>query len=337
MTDPFDLLRDQLVAAAAAAPQHRARRRWRPLIVLAAALALGGTATATAVLTLGGEPSPPLKGRVPGSSAGAARDYTVLLRPDLRVGAAGWCSTVALRTRRGPLGAGSGCGPALQASYPQIAGGGMTVSPTRVLSYWIVDRRVAAVRLGDGTRIVPRADVGLPFGWRAVVAFVGTRRGRMPASALTADLIGADGRVLLADASRTADAPRGVPSLPAREVDAHDPPARPCAIEHRDLPHLAALDQSIVNGALAQPVDASGRPLRTCSAALFRLDGARLRAAVLVAARDPTRPAADLPRAYVPALASARRVEGAWLVVDGGTSIARRRLLAALTVHPPSR
>jgi hypothetical protein len=336
MTDPFDLLRDQLVAAAV--PQgQRTRRRWRPLVVLAAALALGGTATATAVLTLGGEPSPPLKGRVPGSPAGAARDYTVLLRPDLRVGAAGWCSTVALRTRRGPLGAGSGCGPALQASYPQIAGGGMTVSPTWILSYWIVDRRVAAVRLGDGTRIVPRADAGLPFGWRAAIAFLDTRHGRAPAAAFTADLIGADGRVLLGGAGRTADAPRGVPSLPARNVDAHDPPARPCVIEHRDLPHLAAVDQSIVNGALARPIDASGRPLRTCSAALFRLDGVRLRAAVLVDARDPARPAADLPRAYVPALASARRVGSAWLVVDGGTSVARRRLLAALTVHPPSR
>lgn len=336
MTDPFDLLRDQLVAAAA--PRRRARRRWRPLVTLSAALALGGTATATAVLTLGGEPSPPLQGRVPGATAGTARDYTVLLRPDLRVGQAGWCSTVVLRTARRPLAAGSGCGPALQASDPQIGAGGMAISATRVLSYWIVDRRVAAVRLADGTRIVPRADAGLPFGWRAAVAFLSARRGRPSAGAFTAaDLLGADGRVLLAGAGRPASAPRGVPSLPTRAVDAHDPPARPCAIEHRALLHLAALDQTIVRGALGRKVDASGRPFRTCSTALFRLDGVRLRAAVLVDARDPGRPAAALPRGYATALASARRVGDAWLVVDGGTSLARGRLLAALEVHPPGR
>ncbi|HET6507187.1 MAG TPA: hypothetical protein VFG42_10375 [Baekduia sp.] len=335
--DPFDLLRDQLVTAAA--PRRvAARRRWRPLVVLAAALALGGTATAAAVLTLSGEPSPPLKGRVPGGGGGnasAVRAYAVVLRPDLRVGAVGWCSTVALRGERGSIAAGSGCGPAAQAAYPQISGGGMSVSNAVALGYWIVDRRVAAVRLRDGTRILPRADAALPFGWRAAVAFVTARRGAMPTDALTADLLGADGRVLLAGSGRTADAPRGVPSLPARPVDAHRPPARRCAIGHRALPHLAALEQTIATGALNRPVDTAGRPFRTCSTALFRLDGVRLRAAVLVDARDPSRPAAALPRGYVGPLAAARRVGRAWLVVDGGTNVARRRLLAGLTTRPP--
>jgi hypothetical protein len=326
MTDPFDLLRDQLVAAAATAAAPRRHRRWRPLTVLAAALALGGTATAAAVLTLGGEPSPPLKGQVPGASE---RGYSVILRPDLRAGAAGWCSTVTLRGAARAIGAGTGCGPALNASYPQIAGGGMVVAPGKVLDFRIVDARVAYVRLADGRRIVPRADPALPYGWRAVVAFASAEG--------DAELLGADGRVLLPGASRTADAPRGVPSLPVRTVDAKSPPARPCAIEHRPTAHLAALDQSIATGALARRVDASGRPFRTCSAARFRLDGERLRAAVLVDARDPARAPAPLPRAYVPALASARRVGDAWLVADGGTEPARRRLLAALTVHPPSR
>jgi hypothetical protein len=333
--DPFDLLRDQLVAAAAPAPVRAARRRRaRPLVVLAAALALGGTATATAVLTLGGEPSPPLKGRVPGArGADGARAYAVLLRPDLRAGVAGWCSTVALRDGRRPIGAGSGCGPALEAASPSPAGGGMVVSPTRVLVFRIVDRRVAAVRLADGRRIVPRADPDLPFGWRAAIAFVPVARGKIDERALAVDLLGPDGRAL---AHRD---PRGVPDLPTAKVDPHDPPARPCAIGHRALPHLAALDQTIVKSTLTRAIDASGHPLRTCGTALFRLDGVRLRAAVLVDARGPAHVPAALPGGYVPAQAVARRVAGghAWLVVDGGTAPARGRLLEALTVHPPRR
>jgi hypothetical protein len=328
--DPFDLLRDQLVAAAApAGVRARRRRRARPLVVLAAALALGGTATAAAVLTLGGEPSPPLKGRVPGPADGAAREYTIILRPDLRVGVAGWCSSVQLRGR-GEIMGGTGCGDALSSATPMIAGGGMTVSRTKVIDYRIVDRRVAYVKLPDGRRIVPRADPALPFGWRAAIAFLPAPKGAPPGLDAVR-LVAADGRVLAAGASHA------VKRLPSRQVDAHRPPAVPCAIAHRALPHLAAIDQTIVRGDLAAPIDALGHPFRTCSAALFRLDGVRLRAAVLVDARGPAHAPAHLPRGYVPSRASARRTGRAWLVVDGGTKAARERLLSALAVHPPRR
>ena len=187
--DPFDLLRDQLVAAAAPEGVRRRRRGRgrgaRPLAIAAAALALGGSATAAAVLTLGGEPSPPLKGRVDGDPA---RRYSIVLRPDLRAGVAGWCATLALRGQKGPIGAGTGCGPALEAAYPQIASGATTVSPRRILIFRIVDRRVAAVRLADGRRIVPRADPALPAGWRAAIAFQAVPRGLMGQEAIDVEL-----------------------------------------------------------------------------------------------------------------------------------------------------
>ena len=339
--DPFDLLRDQLVAAAApeAVREHRARRRrWRPLVLLAAALALGGTATAAAVLTLGGEGSPPLKGRVPGAPTGDApgiRSYRISLAPDLRAGNAGWCSSVSLRGRKEVAG-GTGCGPAPLGDHPQIAGGGITAGPTRILSFAIVDARVALVRLADGRRVVPRADPGLPFGWRVVVAFTPTTHGHIDGRATALTLLGADGRTLATVPGRAGDPQlRSVPSLPTEQVDAHDPPSKPCAIEHAPLPHLAALDQTLVRGPLTRAVDA--RAFRTCAVAVFRLDGVRLRAAVVVDGRGPRHAPAALPRSYVPARAAARRAGTAWLVVDGGTPAARRRLLRALTIHRPTR
>jgi hypothetical protein len=334
--DPFDVLRDQLVAAAAPEGVRAARRRrWRPLVLLAAALALGGTATATAVLTLTGEHSPPLRGEVPGN--GALRRYAIAMRPDLRAGTAGWCSTVQLRGRSDVMG-GTGCGPALLGDHPLIAGGGTTAGPARILNFAVVSRRVATVRLADGRRIVPRADPALPFGWRAIVAFTKTRRGVLNGPANTLTLLAGDGRRLATTPGRPGDPiVRSVPSLPTTKVDAHDPPARPCAIAHAALPHLAALDQTIVRGNLARRLDVADPVFRTCSTALFRLDGLRLRAAVIVDARGPRHAPAALPRGYVPDRAAARREAGSWLIVDGGTPRARARLLAALSFHHPSR
>ncbi|HWI70570.1 MAG TPA: hypothetical protein VNT55_01345 [Baekduia sp.] len=339
--DPFDVLRDQLVAAAAPAGVRASRRRrWRPLVLLAAALALGGTATATAVLLVG-EDSPPLKGRVPGAptnpAVGGIRRYAIGIAPDLRAGAAGWCSTVQLRGLKQASG-GAGCGPALLDGYPEIAGGGMTAGPANILNFAVVDRRVATVVMNDGRRIVPRADPGLPFGWRVVVAFTPMAPGSTDPPGTRLTLLDAGGHALATVPGRPGDPPvRSIPSLPTVKVDAHDPPARPCAIEHDDLPHLAALDQTIVRGDLTRRADIADRAFRTCSAALFRLDGVRLRAAVVVDARGPAHAPAALPRSYVPDHAAARREANSWLIVDGGTPGARRRLLAALTFHHPSR
>lgn len=342
--DPFDLLHEQLVEAAAtgapAATHRRRRSPWwrgfvgRPLVV-AATLALGGSATAAAVLTLRGERSAPLEGRMPAvggrSDGDAARAYRVVLRPDLRVGAAGWCATVRLRSANGDTGGGTGCGPALEASSPQVAGGGIAVAPTRVLDFRILDARVAVVRLADGRRIVPRTDPALPSGWRATVDFLPVRNGRVSDATLGATLLDAGGHVIPLPRS-----PRGVATLAATKVDPRDPPPRPCAIEHGALPHLVAREQRVVRERLTARVDAAGRPFRTCAAALFSLDGARLRAAVLVDARDPSGSAPALPGGY--GAASRRIAQGrAWLVVDGGTPTLRGRLLDALSAHPPGR
>jgi hypothetical protein len=346
--DPFDLLRDQLVAAAAPeAVRARRARRWRPLVVLAAALALGGTATATAVLTLGGEDSPPLKGPAPADMF--IRHYAISIAPDLAVGETGWCTSLVFGYGAGGSGMARGCGPAAPREAAQIAGAGLVSGQRdggRDTLFRIVDRRVAAVQPEGGRRIVPRADPALPFGWRAVVAFVPVRGHERALPAMT--LLDAAGHPISQAPQRLAGTrAAGTRRLPSVAVDAQAPPSVPCAIAHAGLPGLRAVRQKVVRVRLTRAVDVNGRAFRSCSEALFRLDGVALRAAVLVDAGGPGRVPAGLPGArrvagrpgVVTASGplTARRDGHAWLVVAGGGAEARLRLLRALTIHRPAR
>ena len=72
MNDPFDMLRGELVRAAARVELASPRRRWawvrtrpHPVAVVMAALVVCGSAAA-AVVSLTASPSQPLNGRVPG-------------------------------------------------------------------------------------------------------------------------------------------------------------------------------------------------------------------------------------------------------------------------------
>lgn len=345
--DPFDLLRDELTAAearAATATRPRRTHGRRPLIAVIAALALSGTAAAAVLTLAGGEPSAPLEGRVPGVDPGArgVSRYAITIAPDLRAGVAGWCSTVTFRGRRATDSGGvGGCGPALSGREPQIAGGGLTIAARRLLTYRVVDRRVAFVRLPDGRRLVPRADPRLPFGWRGVVGFTPYARGKLNARLFEVGLFDAQGRPL---ASSGRDS---VPDLPTTRVDARRPPARPCAIRPLATPHLSGGRQKLVSGPLAATADVNGRAFRSCAEAVYHLGDARLRAATLVDATGPaTRPAAlpgaqPLPGHPGIVVASgritARRAGNAWLVVSGTDPAARLRLLTRLRVHPPAR
>jgi hypothetical protein len=346
--DPFDLLRDQLVAAAGPAPATAPgrRRRARLLVLVAAALAVSGTATA-AVLGLGGdEPSAPLTGTVPRAPLTASSRYVISLAPDLRVGAAGWCATLAYEIG-GERGAGRGCGPAAPGAAPQVTGGAMTMGRDQLIAYAVVDRRVATIRLHDGRRITPRPDPRLPFGWRGAVAFLPTVHGRVTFEDTGMTFLDAAGAPIGQEAQRVAGTDTaGTSRLPTQEIDPHRPPRARCAIRHDDLPHLTPLTQEIVRGPLARRVDVNGRAFRACGAAAFQLGRHRLRAAVLVDAAGPAHAPAPLPGATTAAGGpgtvttsggmAGRRLGNAWLVVAGGTSAERLRLLAAVRAQRPS-
>jgi hypothetical protein len=357
--DPFMVLKDQLVAAEAgamAAPAHeRRRRRWsgrRPLLALLAALAVSGTATAAVLTLTGGQPSAPLRGDLPGQKAGAgayARHYAIAVTPNLSAGSAGWCTRMSLRTGTRLTTVSAACGLAAPSGAALIAGGNAVVSPTRMLSYAVVDRRVAAVELAHGLRVTPSGQDGLPFGWRAAVAFVPVTRSRFFGEATRLTLLDARGRPISQEANRLAGTyAAGTRPLPATPLeDPAHPPVTPCALRSAALAHLERIAQRVVVGPLARDRDTNGRALLACSAAEYRLRGHRLRAGVLVDADSPRRAPVAIPGAAraaghpgvvdAPGLLSARRVGRAWLVVDGADRRARLRLLAALTFRQPSR
>jgi hypothetical protein len=130
--------------------------------------------------------------------------------------------------------------------------------------------------------------------------------------------------------------------LPTRTVDPRDPPQVRHAIRARKLPGLRAVSAQIASGAPVHKPDVNGRAYLTRATTVYDFRGRRYRAAVLVDARDPKRPAAELPGAAPRADGlvdasghlSARRVGAGWLVVEGASARERVLVLRALRVSP---
>ena len=344
MIDPFDALRDELVAAEGRMAGGRQRSTWlrrRPLL-LAAALVVASASAAAAVVSLTSEDSAPLSGTVPAPSPSAAeRTYRIELMPDLRAGAIGWCSSVTLRSRGWrPIGAATGCGPAAPADAAQIAGGVTAVNTKNVLLFAIVDRRVASVRLHDGRTIAPLADRKLPYRWKAVVAFLARQGGRFAVDDLQWTLQDAKGAPISSAPNEHAGAKdAGTATLPTRAVDPRDPPHVRYAIRARPLKGLRAVSARIVTRAPTRTPDVNGRAFQTRATTIYYLHTRRYRAAMLVDARDPSRPAADLPGSTPRAdglvdasgQLTARRAGPGWLVIEGADARERALVLQALT------
>jgi hypothetical protein len=344
MTDPFDILRDRLVAAAHATspPPRLARPRRRMLIVLVAALLVSSSAAA-AVVSLTGEDSQPLTGKVggkPGAGPSDAREYVIEMLPSLSVGEAGWCATLALRHSNGqPIAGGEGCGPAPPAAAPQIVSGALVATTSRSgksVSYIVVDDRVASVRVDGGRMIIPRPSAAIPSGWKAAVWF--TAGGAAPATPVLLDKAG---QVISTEPNQRAGTrAAGTRRLATRAVDPARAPHQRCAIEVPSRAGLRAASERVVTETPAHEPDVNGRAFRACAGAVIYLAGRRFTAAVLVDARNPSHQAAALPgqrpHPGAPGIVeagggiTARRAGPGWLVVRGINPAQRLRLLHAL-------
>ena len=190
MNDPFDVLRDEIVRAAARGrvPAKRAawwsRRRSHPVAALVAGLAVAGTATA-AVVSFTSTSSAPLLGRVPGHAApvGASPDdvagdtYRITVAPVLQAGTAGLCALIDY-LGRGGFGVGGCGGPYPTSSQPLFGHGAFAVYPGGripaggVIEYILTGPGVAAVRVGAKVTVTARSQPGLPAGDRAVVFYL---------------------------------------------------------------------------------------------------------------------------------------------------------------------
>lgn len=321
MTDPFDTLRDELVTASAR--RASARSWWRPRAFAAglATVAVAGSATA-AVITRLAEPSAPLAGPLPATQN--ARGYAVSITPDLRAGQVGWCTSTVFTVGGRPSVAEMGCGPAATKGSPFVSAGGVSGSEG-VLQYAVVTSRVTVVVLGDGRRVIPRADQALPNGWRAAV-------------------------------SPTPMQPRPRPYAPPSYEDVNhkpiavsergfavrfssQPPARTGSRNECRIGDAAGYEslQPRVATPQPQPKALENAAFASCARTIFRRGGRNtfhrrttLIAAILLDAQDPAARAAELPRS--PNLTSRRLARG-WLVVSGGTQAARLSLLDQLRAH----
>jgi hypothetical protein len=235
----------------------------------------------------------------------AATRYFVEVMPDLTAGQAGWCAGVTLRSGADGVG-GRGCGPAARPGANLLAAGAMGVA------FAVVGPRVARVDFGDGRKVIPRSDPGVPSGWRAAIAQAGE-----PDIAL----LDAAGRRLPTEThgSRL--------ELRTEKVSPTRPPDAPCAITVRGLRPVSAslLTQFPKALKLAEPAFLS------CATTVIYDGERRYRAAVLLDANHPGAPAPELPA--TPRFLTGRRVGNAWLAVFGGSSARERaRVLDRLSV-----
>jgi RNA polymerase sigma-70 factor (ECF subfamily) len=330
--DPFDLLRERLfVAAGGRVP----RSRRLAFALVAAAVLLFGAGLAAAALRSEDErrprptptPSPttsppggnavptptpnrngpgapgaPQPNAVPPSPPSGEPTIALQLVPDLRPGHVGWCVDFAVRGAQGANG-GRGCTPAGPPDTNVIATGG--VRGPLGAGYAVVDQAVAEIRLSDGRTITPELDPGMPSEWRAASWSV---RGSLP----TFTLHDATGREL---------APfRAAPLDPLPTV----------AAGSRERCPLRADRRATETRSVGEPVgqDALYPSYLSCASAVFRVGNQRLRASVLLDARDPDARAPDL--VTTSGVLSVRRRGRALVVVYGGTNRQRARLLREL-------
>jgi hypothetical protein len=370
--DPLVTLGDQLFEAALRArAAAKARRRWqrsRPLANLVAGVLLaGGAASATVLLT--SRASAPLVGALGPS------EYAIDMSPYLNAGQSGWCAGVITTEQRRFRGWSEGCGGTPGA--PIVAESFVAAEAHNATLNWaITTSSVAAVRFG-GEVVRTRPDPRLPAGFRAAVEIVapghtpsnGTQREVMRlhrrhggvlviTKPRAVEALDARGAVIHYDKvlhSATPQLPRHGPAhLDLRTTvywaPPHAPPNRPCAIHSRALrgPQPQWGNVAIrINPVRGVP----GSAFISCADSEFYWRHWPLEAAVLLNAAHPGNQPASFPQLRpVPGHAgvfdapggvqghlTARRMNGAWLVVQGGEDLTQRlALLNDLTVVSPA-
>ena len=370
--DPLVTLGDQLFdAALRQRAATRTRSRWRgsrPLAVLLAGVLLAGGAASAAVL-LSSRASAPLVGALGPS------EYAIDVSPYLNAGQSGWCVGVITTEQRRFRGWSESCGgtpgaPIVAESYVAAEAHHAT------LNWAITTASVAAVRFGRNV-VRTRPDPRLPAGFRAAVEIVARGRTPAPRSQReVAHLHQLHGGILIVGRPRAVEAldARGsvirgatalhsAPPRPARHGSAQPrlqttvywapqqaPPDRPCAIHSGQLPGPQPQWGNVATQ--IQPVDGvSGSAFISCADTEFYWQRWPLEAAVLLNAAHPGAEPAALPQLQpvpghpgvfdapggVQGHLTGRRMNGAWLVVQGGKDLSQRlALLNELTVISPA-
>ncbi len=265
----------------------RSRRRRRAWLGVVGVLLLAGSATAAVLVQSRSRPLQGTTRAVQGIFGVPKANYQVRVFPYMAVGWSGWCASVAFQATPHRSFGDFGCGPVEVSGDPLIAGGGTTGGPGGIYDFGFVSNRVAAIRLFNGTTIIPIASPHLPSWMRAYIAFV---RGRRPLRIGPDTLLDRNGHAIPQPTITRANA---VQHLPTHAINPSDAGAVPCAIRERSTAGIAPLAQATSTVA-RWPRPQPGAFL-ACANATFRVDGTTLAVAVLVNANEPEQPAPPLP------------------------------------------
>jgi hypothetical protein len=370
--DPLVTLGDQLFDAAlrerAATSARRRWRRSRPLAVLVAGVLLAGGAASAAVL-LSSRASAPLVGALGPS------EYAIDVSPYLNAGQSGWCAGVIATEQRRFRGWSEGCGGTPGA--PIVAESYVAAEAHHATLNWAITMgSVAAVRFGRNV-VRTRSDPRLPAGFRAAVEIVAPGRtpGRgsqrevvrlhrthggilIVSRPRTVEALDARGSVIHGVTALHSAAPRPVHGGSAQPhlqktvywAPPQAPPDRPCAIHSGQLPGPQPQWGNVATR-IHRVGGVPGSAFISCADTEFYWQHWPLEAAVLLNAAHPgaepaafpqLQPVPDHPGVFdapggVQGHFTGRRMDGAWLVVQGGKDLSQRlALLNALTVVSPA-
>ncbi len=252
----------------------------------------------------------------------------VLLVPELQGGWAGWCLATSYRagTRSGGT-----CGAVMRTSRgPIFANGGCEQDEMRIDVYALVTSKVAAVSVAGGAPVLTRTNSTLPDGLRTAAVEVLRRDGRPNISRGCPRITPLDAYGRPIDVRGKPGRPQAFKLPGAREWEAPvRPPAGACKFIAATLPgDLTAYEGAVTTR--IRPYRGLGRALVSCVDTVYVHHGEdQFTAAVLLNASRPGETPPPLPgmkplagrRGIFEAPGcdnerAARRVPGAWLVVE---------------------
>jgi hypothetical protein len=290
-----------------------------------------------------GSPARLSSGAVPEAPEGRASQepYEAFLAPEKSAEAYGWL--VGYRAGRlgeiGPLESPYAGELILHRASPT---GRSSVPPVR--DFLLTASQVAAVSVDGGPPIPTRAEVGVPYGWRVLIYEIpGLARDELYGShrhSVKLTLFDASGQTIVPSM-----APEARPAGPDLTAEAWTGPAHPalgiCQITTDHLPGLTA-EFGTVLSRFRSPTGLASGSFQSCASTEYVLHGQILEAAVLLDGERPGSTPAAIPGiAPLPGHAGvvqsrvaaqefvARRVRGAWLLVEGGSDLQQRLAVLA--------
>lgn len=272
--------------------------------------------------------SPAASAGPPAATSAGDEGFSVQLVVPIQGGLVGWCETYQTPNRSG------GKCPVVPTSSRPIVTESWSYDPHPDITEAVVltTGAVSAVSApGGGASVATRAEAGLPYGLRAAFLEI---PGAEPGEHRTLTPLAAGGQPIAGLPPSSTPAGYGLQSH-AWQRPAH-PPRGLCGLSASSLPGLTAESGRVVLH-LESFTGLIGRPFLSCADTEYQLDGSPLDAGVVLDATHPGTAPAPLPGMtglqghagifQAPGWngrITGRRIRGAWLVVEGGSSPQQR-------------